>query len=120
MERVSESLVTPALNLVRDVRLAYAEYAAVQTRAGIAEEIVRERREIVVIVNARLRAGDISELETSASVTEARVAEERAARFTQDAVIAAERLRGLLGFANEEVTLNLIMPNPTLATSTNQ
>jgi cobalt-zinc-cadmium efflux system outer membrane protein len=120
LERVTESLVTPALDLVRDVRLAFAEYTAAQTRAVIAEEIVRERREIFVIVNARLRAGDISELETSASVTEARVAEERAARFSQDAVIAAERLRGLLGFANDEVTLNLIVPKPTLAPSTNQ
>ncbi|HKQ75100.1 MAG TPA: TolC family protein [Blastocatellia bacterium] len=110
MERVGETLVVRALDLVRDVRLAYAEYAAAQTRAGMADEIMRERREIAVIINARLRAGDISELETNVSVREARLAEERAMRFDQEAVIAKERLRGLLGFANNEAPLNLIAP----------
>jgi cobalt-zinc-cadmium efflux system outer membrane protein len=119
-ERVGEMLVSRALDLVRDVRLAYAEYAAAQTRAGIAEEIVRERREIAVIVNARLRAGDISELETGASVTDARLAEERTARFTQDATLARERLRGLLGFGDDEITLNLISSPSQLAPGASQ
>jgi cobalt-zinc-cadmium efflux system outer membrane protein len=110
MERVGETLVSHALDLVRDVRLAYADYAAAQTRAGMAEEIVRERREIAMIVNARLRAGDISESETSASVTEARLAEERAARFLQDVVLTKERLRGLLGFGADGTALDIITP----------
>lgn len=119
-ERVGEMLVSRALDLVRDVRLAYAEYAAAQTRAGIAEEIVRERREIAVIINARLRAGDISELETSASITDARLAEERTVRFTQDATLAQERLRGLLGFGNDDMSLNLIVPPLQLAPQSSQ
>ena len=119
-ERVGEVLVSRALDLVRDVRLAYAEYAAAQTRAGIAEEIVRERREIAVIINARLRAGDISELETSAFITDARLAEERTVRFTQDATLAQERLRGLLGFGSDEVTLNLVSPPLPLAPGASQ
>ncbi len=113
LERVGETLVIRALDLVRDVRLAYADYAAAQTRAWMAEEITRERREIAVIVNARLRAGDISELETNGSVTEARLAEERAMRFTQEAAVIKERVRGLLGFANDEAPLNLIVPKST-------
>jgi cobalt-zinc-cadmium efflux system outer membrane protein len=115
MERVGETLVIRALDLVRDARLAYAEYAAAQTRAVMADEIMRERREIAVIVNARLRAGDISELESNISVTEARLAEERAARFAQESVIAKERLRGLLGLASDEAPLNLIVPTSPLA-----
>jgi cobalt-zinc-cadmium efflux system outer membrane protein len=114
-ERVAESLVSRALDLARDARLAYAEYAAAQTRADIAEEITRERREIAVIINARLRAGDISELETSAAGADARLAEERAARFTRDAELAKERLRSLLGFGAESPDLNLIVPQTTLA-----
>jgi len=86
----------------------------------MADEVMRERREIAVIVNARLRAGDISELETNASVTEARMAEERAARFKQDAVIAKERLRGLLGFANDDAPLNLVAPAPAGAPPASQ
>ena len=119
-ERIGETLVTRALDLVRDVRLAYAEYAAAQTRSGIAEEIRRERSEIAVIVNARLRAGDIGEMETSASITEARLAEERAARFTQDAALAKERLRSLLGFENDAHAPNFIAPQLQLAPAASQ
>ncbi|MGH9839410.1 MAG: TolC family protein [Blastocatellia bacterium] len=115
LERVGETLVTRALDLVRDVRLAYAEHAAARGRAAIAGEIVRERREIAAIVNARLRAGDISELETSASVTEARLAEERAARFTQDVTLNKERLRTLLGFGADGPALDVIVPPLPLA-----
>ncbi|MBX3278801.1 MAG: TolC family protein [Acidobacteria bacterium] len=119
-ERVAEALVSRALDLVRDVRLVYAEYSAAQMRAGIAEEILHERREIAVIINARLRAGDISELETSAAVTDARLSEERTARFTQDAALAKERLRGLLGFGDDGLTLNLIATPLPLAASTSR
>lgn len=120
VERVSATLVSRALDLVRDVRLAYAEYAAAQTRAGVAEVIVRERREIGVIVNARLRAGDISELETSASVVDARLAEERAARFTQEVTLAQERVRALLGLADNGPALHLIAPPPPLTPTADQ
>jgi len=118
-ERVAETLVSRALDLVRDVRLAYADYAAARTRASIAEQATGERREIAVIINARFRSGDISEMETNAAVTDARLTEERAARFAQDAALASERLRGLLGFGDDDVRLNLIAP-PPLAPAVNQ
>lgn len=120
LERVSEALVSRALDLVRDVRLAYAEYAAARTRAAIAEAITHERREIAVIMNARLRAGDISELETSVSVVDARAAEEQAARFTREAELAQERLRSLFGLDNDGPALKLIAPLPPLAPDANQ
>jgi outer membrane protein, heavy metal efflux system len=112
LERVGETLVSRALDLVRDVRLAYTDYAAARTRAGVAEEVVRERREIAVIVNARFRAGDISELETNASVVDARLAEEQAVRFSQEVSLAQERLRALLGLGAEDPALKLISPPP--------
>lgn len=115
-ERVSETLVIRALDLARDVRMAYADYAAAQMRAGITAGAVRERREIAVIVNARLRAGDISELETNASVVDARIAEEQAARFTNDIALAKERLRALLGFGTDGPSFNINLP----ATSSDQ
>jgi outer membrane protein, heavy metal efflux system len=114
-ERVGETLVGRALDLVRDVRLAYADYSAANIRADIAEDIVSERREIAIMVNARLRAGDISELETNAAITDSRQAEERGARFTQEAALASERLRGLLGFGNDDVRLDFIAPTSQLA-----
>jgi outer membrane protein, heavy metal efflux system len=109
LERTGETLVSRALDLVRDVRLAYADYVAARKRAGMAEEIVRERREIAVIVNARLRAGDISELETNSSVVDERMAEEQVMRFTQEASLARERIRALLGFGADGPDLKLIV-----------
>ena len=61
LDRTAEILVGSALNLVRDVRLAYAEALFAQERARVAGEGVRERGEIATIVNARFRAGEISE-----------------------------------------------------------
>ena len=109
-ERESETLVIRALDLARDVRMAFADYAAAQIRAGIAAGAVRERREIALIVNARFRAGDISELETNASVVDARIAEEQASRFTNDIALAKERLRALLGFGADGPSFNINLP----------
>jgi cobalt-zinc-cadmium efflux system outer membrane protein len=110
LERVSETLVSRALDLVRDVRLAFADYAAARARVALAEELVRERRDIAVIFTARLRAGDISELETSAALADARLAEEQTARFMRETALAQERLRSLLGFDQSSPAIELITP----------
>jgi cobalt-zinc-cadmium efflux system outer membrane protein len=102
LERVTESLVQNGLNLARDVRIAFADLALASERARIASEQVRERGQIVEIVAARFRAGDIGELETSASRLDARLAEEQAARFTHEAALTGVRLRSLLGMESGE------------------
>ena len=102
VERVEETLISRALDVVRDVRVAHAEYVAALEKAKKATEIVNERKDIAVIVNARLRAGDISELETATSILDARLAEEQATRFSQEAGVARERLRLLLGVGSED------------------
>jgi len=117
LERVGESLVSRALDLARDARLAYIDYATAQRRASIASEATRERGEIATIINARFRAGDISELETSAARLDVRLAEEQATRFAHDMALARDRLRALLGAAdNDQITL-LLSPD---AASVNQ
>lgn len=98
LERVEETLVTRSLDLVRDVRLAYADYAIARSQARLTAEAVNERTQIATIFNARFRAGDISELEMGATRLDVRLAEEQALRFTHDAELASERLRALLGF----------------------
>lgn len=113
LERVGESLVSRALDLVRDTRLAYVDYALAQRRASVAAEATRERGEIVTIINARFRAGDISELETSAARLDARLAEDQAARFAHDMVIARDRLRAMLGVANNDPGFEIILSPAT-------
>ncbi len=96
-ERVAESLVQTGLNLIRDVKVAYADLALATDRARTSSEMTRQQSEIARIVEARLRAGDISELETNASRIDQRVAESTATRFAHEAAIAKDRLRALLG-----------------------
>jgi len=120
LERVEETLVSRALDLVRDTRLAYVGYATLRRRASGAAEAARERGEIATIINARFRAGDISELETSASRLDERLAEEEATRFTHDAVIARDHLRALLGVANSDPSLEIILPATTVAANADQ
>jgi cobalt-zinc-cadmium efflux system outer membrane protein len=107
LDRVTESLMQSGLNLVRDVRVAYADLALAGERSRIATEAVRERGQIAEIVSARLRAGDISELETSAARLDARLAEEQATRLAHEVALAADRLRALLGLAKDGPSFNL-------------
>ncbi len=100
-DRVSASLVPNGLDLVRDVRLAFAEAALAETRAALAADQFKERTQLLRITNARFRAGDISELETSAARLDERLAEEQAARLTQAANVARVRLRTLLGMEED-------------------
>jgi outer membrane protein, heavy metal efflux system len=113
LERVGETLVSRALDLVRDTRLAYVEYSLAHRHASVAAEATQERGEIATIVNARFRAGDISELETSAARLDARLAEEQATRFAHDVIITRERLRSLLGAANKYAELEIILSPAT-------
>jgi cobalt-zinc-cadmium efflux system outer membrane protein len=117
LERVGESMVSRALDLVRDTRLTYVEYALAQRRASIAAEATRERGEIVTITNARFRAGDISELETGVARLDSRLAEEQAIRLNHDMVIARDRLRATLGVANNDPGFEVILspaPEPAV------
>lgn len=97
LERLSQSLVPNGLDLVRDVRLAFAEVVLAEARAALAQEQVKERTQLLKITNVRLRAGDVSELETSAARLDERLAEEQVARSQQSVSVARVRLRTLLG-----------------------
>jgi len=107
--RVAESLEQNALNLVRDVRLAYADVMLAQDRTALAANVVETRRPIPIIMEARFRVGDISELEMNAARIEARTSEEEAARLRREVPIVMERLRFLLGLSAEGTALE-IMP----------
>ena len=68
---VGERLVYQGLTLVADVRLAYLEVAAGERRVALAMENTDLVKRIAGITDARLRAGDISDLEARAARTDA-------------------------------------------------
>jgi outer membrane protein, heavy metal efflux system len=109
LERVAESLVQTGLNLVRDVRIGYADSALAYDRARIATDSLQQRKEIAQIVQAKLRAGDISELETGAARLDALQAQEQAERLSSEAKLAKDRLRFLLGMSTGDASFDIVV-----------
>lgn len=68
---VGERLVYGGLNLVADVRLAFVDALAADRRVTLVTENAALARRIADIAEARLRAGDISELEARAARSDA-------------------------------------------------
>lgn len=98
-DQLAQGLIQNGLNTVRDVRLAHADLVLAVSREKAAERIVALRTRIVQLTNARLRAGDISELESMAARNEEAAAGEQLGRSRDDVKIASERLRFLLGLS---------------------
>lgn len=109
-DQLAESLIQNGLNAIRDARVAHAEAVQAQARAETAERAAALRTRISGITDARLKAGDISELETVQARTEAGAAQEQLARFRHDLALAQERLRLALG-------LSIARPNIQVAAS---
>jgi outer membrane protein, heavy metal efflux system len=71
VQAIAERLVYDGLTLVADVRLAFVEAVAGDRRFALAAENTDLVRRIAGITDARLRAGDISDLEARAARTDA-------------------------------------------------
>lgn len=112
LDRISETLVQEGLNLAREVRVAYADAQFTAQRHALAEQRATIIREIAEITQARVRAGDISELEATRQQTEVAMALEQASRSARDAKLAMERLRGLLGWSETGREFQIAAPSP--------
>lgn len=109
LDRVARSLEQNALNLARDVRLAFIDAKLAEHRAGLAQEAVNLREQIVRLTNVRLRVGDVSEIEATAARLDESMARELAERQRREASIAITRLRLLMGM-NDATPVTLIEP----------
>jgi outer membrane protein, heavy metal efflux system len=101
-DRVAETLVQQGLNLIRDVRVGYSDLLLARERARLADEALKVRRRIQDLSEARLRNGDLSELEAATTRVDALRAHEEAQRARYDVRMADERLRLLTGAARGE------------------
>ena len=98
-QRVADRLVQDGLNLVRDVRVAYTDLAQREQNLAITQEIMSLRREISRVAEARLNAGDVSELDVASTRLEDRLTEEQLIRDQRGIELARARLQFLLGDA---------------------
>ena len=96
-ERTTQRLVQSGLDLIRDVRLAYAEVTLANHKVKLGESTLELNRRIGELSAVRLKSGDSSELEASTASIDALQAQEQVTRSQQDARIATDRLRNLVG-----------------------
>jgi len=98
-EKIAESLVQNSLELVRTVRITCANLTLAQQKAVITDEEAALQEEIAQIASARLRVGDISELEDTAFRRKAAETHDKSIQFAHDAELERIRLVTLLGFS---------------------
>jgi cobalt-zinc-cadmium efflux system outer membrane protein len=96
-ERTAERLTQSGLDLIRDVRQAYADAVLAKERLRVADEAIKLRGQIARFAEKRLQAGDISPLEAATAKIDALLADQDRARIRYDTGVAEERLRHLLG-----------------------
>ncbi len=101
-ERTAQRLVQSGLDLIRDVRVAFADLSLANQRIQLAGETHSLNQRIAELSQARLKAGDASELEAGNSTVDVLQAQEQVTRLRQDARIAGERLRHLIGLGVEQ------------------
>lgn len=106
-DRTAERLTQAGLDLMRDVRQAYADVVLAKERVRIAGESVKLRGRIATLAGIRLDAGDVSEQEAATAKIDSLQAQQDAARITYDVPVFEERLRNLMGIGPMRVPLDL-------------
>jgi cobalt-zinc-cadmium efflux system outer membrane protein len=96
-DRTAARLTQLGLDLVRDVRLAYADLALARARLGLFEESAKLRRQVAGIAQSRVNAGDAVPLDAATANIDALQAEQDAASLRYAVDIAEERLRAAVG-----------------------
>lgn len=115
VDRVCERLTQAGLDLIRDVRLAYADVLLAKGRLAVAQEAVRIRGEIARFAEIRLKAGDISAQEATTARIDHLLAQQDAVRIAYDVSLAEERLRNLMASGLDRAPLQLMAPPPPMA-----
>jgi cobalt-zinc-cadmium efflux system outer membrane protein len=116
IEAAAGQLVASGLNLIRDVRVACAELELADNRLRAVQESVRWWDETVKFTERRLELGDASALELAQVRADALVARQIVGRLERDQTLARERLRTLMGLANDPSKFSLrlapVVPEP--------
>ena len=95
--RIGEQLVQSGLNVVRDIRFAYADLALATEQSKLAAEAVELRAGIAELTRKRFDDGDISELETITTKVDALNAKAISGVQRQNVEISHARLASLIG-----------------------
>jgi cobalt-zinc-cadmium efflux system outer membrane protein len=106
-DRNAARLTQAGLDLIRDVRWAYAELALARRKVELARETLADRQKVLDIAASRIRAGDAGPLDSATARVELLLVrrDAQSLQFAQE--IAEERLRALLGAGAIRVALKV-------------
>lgn len=107
VSRVAQGLEQNALELMRDVRLAYAEWRFADERARLTAAAADLRTQLVKLTDVRVRLGEAGEVEATAARLDQSLAHEAAARAQREITPHRERLRHLMGMGQTQLELKL-------------
>jgi len=104
-DRIAERLVQSGLDVVRDVRVGWAEARRAGDKARLAAEAVRLRERIESITDAQRAAGDASTIDVATARADVVLAREESARLDGERRVVEARLRVLIGLTSGDVVL---------------
>jgi cobalt-zinc-cadmium efflux system outer membrane protein len=116
-ESVGDRLVQGGLELIRDVRVAYADLFLARERVRLLEESARLWDRIADLADARVRAGEASPLDVTTARIDAMRARGEAERAIHDADLTEQRFRNIMGLTDNSVAIRL-EPQRSAAAST--
>jgi outer membrane protein, heavy metal efflux system len=116
-QAVGQRLVQDGLLLVGDVRRAHAEAVAVEQRLALASENAEVVERIREITEARLRAGDISDLEARTARNDAARAAALVQSLTYDRDASRVALLTLMGVDNSPGSITVVAGTGDVAES---
>lgn len=114
-ERVADRLTQAGLDLIRDVRQAYADVILAKARWRVAQDGMKIRDGIAKLAESRLQAGDISAQEAATARIDSAQSKQDVARIAYDIALAEERLRNLMGTARDRHSLVLQVSQLSMA-----
>jgi cobalt-zinc-cadmium efflux system outer membrane protein len=109
-DRTAARLAQGGLDLMRDVRQAYADVVLARERVRVAGESVKLRTQVMELADKRLKAGDISPQEAATAKIDALQAEQDATRIGYDVPVLEEKLRNVMGIGPLRESLPLDPP----------
>jgi cobalt-zinc-cadmium efflux system outer membrane protein len=104
-DRAAATLVQSGLDLIRDVRLAYADMALAKRKLELLRESAQLRGQVAKIAESRVRAGDAVPLDAAIGRIDAIRAEQESRSLAYVCEIAEEKLRALIGAGLERAPL---------------
>lgn len=104
-EQVSQNLVQGGVDLVRDVRVALADFQLANDKAAKGGDGVVLQKRIVEIAEARKAAGEGAEIEVTSARAELNRVQEEARRSGDDAALAHGRVLHLMGLTGKVTNL---------------